>query len=60
MASYLLFFRQFIPPDTNHNYQRPEGKSPNSNAYIYTYVCAHVYIKLLPVKGSLMKLEGSF
>lgn len=50
MASYLLFFRQFISPDTNHDCQRLEGESPNSNEYIHTYVCVHVYIKLLPVK----------
>lgn len=51
MASYLLLFRQFISADTNHNYQRLEGKSPNSNEYIHTCVCVHVYIKLLPVKA---------
>lgn len=45
------FFRQFISPDTNHNCQRLEGESPNSNEYIHTYVCVHVYIKLLPVKA---------
>lgn len=52
MASYLLLFRQsslqiqiIITRDWG------ERAQIQVNTYIHTYVCVHLYIKLLPVKA---------
>lgn len=39
---------------------RRERAQIQMNTYIHVCVRVHVYIKPLPVKGSLMKLEESF